>query len=266
MERQGRLRGGVRGLRRTVDAHRCVRKIYLGKAGFVSPVIEGVFFDFGGTLARYPREEIFKEILRDQEIPVSSAKLRRALCKADAYWAEKYGGSEREWSEEIALDVNRVVLRAIGIEDTEELAVLVFSDWETVSKRFDYEIFPDVEPCLVSLERMDKKLGVISNCPSADFLEQHLRHIGIRDFFQCLVASGSEGVSKPDPKIFHIASARIGLTRSSLLYVGDTLGADVQGAVKAGLRAVLLDREGTAQYDGAKISDLKQMQGFLKGL
>ena len=50
------------------------------------------------------------------------------------------------------------------------------------------------------------------------------------------------GVSKPDPRIFEIALARLGASPEESVYVGDLYGIDVRGARSAGLSAVLIDR------------------------
>jgi putative hydrolase of the HAD superfamily len=60
------------------------------------------------------------------------------------------------------------------------------------------------------------------------------------------VASGSEGVTKPDPRIFEAAVARFAADApvSAAAYVGDRLRTDAIGAAQAGLVGVWLNRSG----------------------
>ncbi len=56
-----------------------------------------------------------------------------------------------------------------------------------------------------------------------------------------IVDSTVAGVEKPDPAIFAIALAALGTAPAGTVHVGDTLHADVVGAVAAGVRPLHLD-------------------------
>ncbi len=56
-----------------------------------------------------------------------------------------------------------------------------------------------------------------------------------------VVDSGAIGIAKPDPAIFAPAVEALGKDPGELLYVGDTVHADVKGATAAGLPVVQLD-------------------------
>jgi len=57
----------------------------------------------------------------------------------------------------------------------------------------------------------------------------------------CVIDSGAVGVSKPDPRIFHIALDAIGIAASDSWYLGDMPGIDVVGARAAGLWPIVMD-------------------------
>ena len=75
----------------------------------------------------------------------------------------------------------------------------------------------------------------------------------MRDFGVCQVGEGPlpsvaaivdstlHGVAKPDPAIFDPALDALGHRRDRVLYVGDTVHADVMGATAAGMQVVQLD-------------------------
>ena len=57
----------------------------LGNESLNKPKVYGVLFDFGGTLARYngsSREEILRDILKDQGIIANKEELKRGTVKA----------------------------------------------------------------------------------------------------------------------------------------------------------------------------------------
>src|SRR5690606_32751648 len=80
--------------------------------------------------------------------------------------------------------------------------------------------------------------GTVSNGP-ADLAE-----IGISHHFQTSIAACRFGTGKPDPKIFHAACDALGVEPAETAYVGDDPFLDVEGAQRAGLRGVLMKREG----------------------
>lgn len=81
-------------------------------------------------------------------------------------------------------------------------------------------------------------LGTISNGPA------DLEAIGISHHFHTSLAAYRFGTGKPDPKIFLAACESMGVAPSEAVYVGDDPLLDVEGAQRAGLRGVWMNREG----------------------
>lgn len=99
-------------------------------------------------------------------------------------------------------------------------------------------VHPDVKPTLVALRKAGFLIGIITNgnrIPQACKMD----HCGLRPFVDLLVLAGEEGVQKPDPAIFRMAAARLGVHPSACVYVGDHPVNDLQGAQQAGLSTVL---------------------------
>src|SRR5262249_38318872 len=117
-----------------------------------------------------------------------------------------------------------------------------FSDPQT------FRVFDDVLPTLTTLRerRPQLPLGVISNWSPR--LERLLKRVGL-DFFHPIVASASIGVEKPDPRVFALAAARAGVAVTDCAHVGDHRDRDLHGARGAGMRALLLSRDGAARDD-----------------
>lgn len=116
-----------------------------------------------------------------------------------------------------------------------EEAMAVFT-----TARNQVTLFDDVLVCLPRLaERIT--LGSLTN-GAAD-----LRQIGLDHHFAVSLAAHEIGRAKPDPAVFHAACEALVLPPSQVAYVGDDLRLDVEGAQKAGLRGIWLNRHGAAK-------------------
>ena len=101
-------------------------------------------------------------------------------------------------------------------------------------------LFDDVAVCLPRLaERIT--LGSLTN-GAAD-----LRQIGLDHHFRVSLAAHEIGRAKPDPAVFHAACEALALPPSQVAYVGDDLRFDVEGAQKAGLTGLWMNRHGAAK-------------------
>jgi putative hydrolase of the HAD superfamily len=98
-------------------------------------------------------------------------------------------------------------------------------------------LYDDVLPALGQL-RARFRLFAISN-GNAD-----LAAIGLGHFFESALAAREAGVLKPDPRIFALLLERAGLAAAQVVHVGDDAVADVEGARRAGVAAVWLNRRG----------------------
>jgi HAD superfamily hydrolase (TIGR01549 family) len=102
----------------------------------------------------------------------------------------------------------------------------------------DPPLFDDVLPTLDAL-RGRVALALMTNNPfGADVLLRHGLHA---DVFDAVVVADPL-VRKPNPLAFAPILATLDLEPDEVAYVGDTVIADVEGSLAAGLRAVWLDR------------------------
>lgn len=96
-------------------------------------------------------------------------------------------------------------------------------------------LFDDVLTCLPRLAGKIT-LGSLTN-GAAD-----LQQIGLSQHFAVSLAAHQIGRAKPDPVVFHSACEALGLPGSQVAYVGDDLRLDVEGAQKAGLAGIWINR------------------------
>jgi putative hydrolase of the HAD superfamily len=84
---------------------------------------------------------------------------------------------------------------------------------------------------------------------------------GIGKYFTHVIISEIAGVNKPDPGIFQFAIDAAGTTKHESLMIGDSLEADVLGALNFGMDAIFFNPLNTPKPDEVKIqiSDLKEL-------
>ena len=107
-----------------------------------------------------------------------------------------------------------------------------------------FRAFPDVAPALQALRAGGARLVVVSNWDAS--LHERLAETGLAPLVDGAVASAELGHAKPDGAIFAHALALAGADAAHALHAGDSLDVDVEGALAAGLRAVLVARDGAA--------------------
>ena len=79
-------------------------------------------------------------------------------------------------------------------------------------------------------------VGVISN--SEGRLAELAAEIGWGDRFQVIADSGALGLEKPGAAIFAWTAKALGVPMDTIVHIGDSFAADVEGAVNAGLHAI----------------------------
>jgi putative hydrolase of the HAD superfamily len=65
----------------------------------------------------------------------------------------------------------------------------------------------------------------------------------LKKYFNEVVFSYETGLLKPNPKIFSLALKKLKLKPEEAVMVGDSVRTDVNGARKAGMKAILIDRK-----------------------
>jgi putative hydrolase of the HAD superfamily len=105
-----------------------------------------------------------------------------------------------------------------------------------------FELYDDVHDVLPQLAARGLILGVISN--SHRQLEAFTAHFELDRFVSVHVSAHPGRHMKPHRSIFEAALRDAGVRADEALMIGDSLHADVGGALAAGLRAVWLRRAG----------------------
>jgi putative hydrolase of the HAD superfamily len=108
-----------------------------------------------------------------------------------------------------------------------------------------FAAYPDAAPALRRLRAGGARLVVVSNWDVS--LHERLAETGLAPLVDGAISSAEAGSAKPDAGIFARALALAGVGAAEAWHAGDSPDADVAGARAAGIAAVLVDRDGSAQ-------------------
>jgi putative hydrolase of the HAD superfamily len=200
-----------------------------------------VLLDALGTLVHFePPAPLLRAELRERlGLEVSEATAAAAMKAEIAYYrAHLHEGRDPASLADLrrrAAEAMRPVLRTEGDLTGPLLAALRF------------RAYPDAAPALRELRARGLALVVVSNWDHS--LHERLEETGLAPLVDGAVASAELGHAKPERAIFEHALALAGADADAALHAGDSPDEDVGGALAAGLRAVLVARDGSPPHD-----------------
>ena len=233
-------------------------------------MIAAVLFDLGNTLAAYYRTSEFRPILAEAMGAVRDELTRRGLCRMSA--ASIMAAAVTENREAPDYRVTPMTDRferifQVSFADDPSLAA-------TTCERFMAPIFArgrvydDTLPTLAMLRDAGVRTAIVSNAPwgsPPELWRRELRRLGLSEVADAVVLCGDVGWRKPAPQIFHDAVSQLGCAPEECMFVGDDLGWDVEGSAAAGMRPMLIDRDGHhAGYKGERVTQLSDIFAVLE--
>ncbi|MFQ5803588.1 MAG: HAD family hydrolase [Candidatus Methylomirabilales bacterium] len=225
--------------------------------------VKAVFFDAGNTILRLDYALIV-DALKRQGFLVDQEEVWRAECRArvklDPFLAEI---TVRE-SPEVFSRYVRYMCEEMGLlwGKKAERLLRELREINGHSNLWRGGAVTGAREVLEDLKGNGYLLGVISN--SDGRLETLLNEVGLAEHLSVIVDSRVVGFEKPDPRIFHWALERTGVTPDEAVYVGDFYSLDVVGARRVGLDAILLDPlDAWPLLDCVKAKDLFEVRSLL---
>jgi putative hydrolase of the HAD superfamily len=218
-----------------------------------------VLFDLGGTLIETESPPtVFKRILTEcgHEIPLERlARLHASqnemmdndelALKGIDYWVK--------WNTKLLTDA--------GVKgNVETLARKIDKEW------FDYaglRTYPDTLPLLKKLKTLKIKTGIVTNGLKRDY-QAILDKLNLTDYFNVVVGVDDCKKAKPHKEIFQFALAKINVNPNEALFIGDSVKYDYQGAKNAGIKPLLISRNGKAPENIETITSLNDVLKHLK--
>jgi putative hydrolase of the HAD superfamily len=233
--------------------------------GRARPPVHAILLDAGGVMI-FPSLELLLPPLQAAGLQPSVADLERAHYRAmadcDDPGREPPGG---QWWLEYLGDFAAAC--GVPADDVKTVA----EDIAGLTQGFSWtHVGPGVPVALRVIAALGLPLGIVSN--STGEVEEALRRLNVCYAYVgnastthnahtanpaslaergvevgAVIDSAVVGVSKPDPAIFELALAALGIPavdRGTVIHVGDSLRYDVAGALAAGIRPLHLDPHG----------------------
>ena len=184
-------------------------------------------FDLDGTL--YPdyslNFRLVPFLLKDQRLLRAMGKARDRLREFGAYGEDFYETQARIMGE---------ILGEPAGEVKERTERLIYRGWEGHFKKI--RLFPHVREALDAFRKNGIKMGLLSDFPP----ETKLKNLGIFEYWDVIICSEETGRLKPDPAPFLELADRMKAHPEQILYVGNSVPYDVEGARKAGMKTALV--------------------------
>ena len=226
-----------------------------------------VFFDVDFTLI-HPRPmflgEGYRAFAARYGMDIDAAKFRQAVAGAapllDAPEDVPYA------AEIFVLYTRRIVEGMGGAGPTlDACAREMYAEWAAYQH---FELYDEVPDVLRELSAAGLRIGLISN--SHRCLASFQSHFELQGLISATVSSSDHGFMKPHPSIFAAALQLVDAQPAEAVMVGDSLKQDVEGAIRAGMRGVLLRRgdapaAGAAELGVPVIRSLRELPALLIG-
>ena len=212
---------------------------------------KAVFFDLFGTLVRNFSSRDYREVLK-QMASFLGAPLEEFL---NLWWetaGERYTGG---------LDKVQASIEKIGRKLNLSLDQALIDRVINVRMSYIKDMLtprPQAVEVISWLRSQNIKVGLISDCS----IEIPLVWNGtpLAELFDTTVFSCSVGLKKPDPRIYRLATDRLGVNPEDCLFIGDGGSRELTGAANAGLHPVMIQPWGETELPQAN-SEAREWQG-----
>jgi len=219
----------------------------MGGAASTAP-LRAVIFDWGGTLTPWHEVDVPQQwrvyartvhglAVDDPNMPLDE------LAEADSLALRIHEAEDRAWRRGRETHQSAslaAILAEAGVDpehDRHHLALAAYQRFWEPHTHTD----PQVRPLWETLQRMDIRVGVLSNTIwSRAYHREVFARDGVLDLLDADVYSSEIHVVKPHPDAFRVACDAVGVAPEHSVYVGDRLFEDIHGPHQVGMRAVLV--------------------------
>ena len=218
-----------------------------------------VLLDALGTLVRLePPAPRLRALLAREGLEVSEERAAGAFGAEIAYYLDHHlEGSTPEGLDDLRDRCAEVLSGALAVPGLSHAGAR-----RAMLGALSFRPFPDALPALRELRERGERLVIVSNWDRS--LPVWIAGTGLLSLVEGVVTSAEAGCAKPAAEIFERGLAVAGATASSAVHVGDSIDKDVEGALAAGIRPVLVERHGGVAPGGTEaIATLAELPALL---
>jgi putative hydrolase of the HAD superfamily len=204
-------------------------------------VRRAVLLDALGTLVELqPPASRLRALLAESGFEVSEERAAVGFAAEISYYLEHHlEGSDRERLDDLRDRCAAAMMEALELPGLDHATAR-----RAMLGSLEFTPYPDALEGLAELRSRGHRLVVVSNWDCS--LPHWLGSTGLLELVDGVVTSAEVGAAKPDPKVFQRALVLAGVDGAGAVHVGDSIENDVAGARAAGIRAILVRRDGDA--------------------
>lgn len=205
--------------------------------------IEHVFFDLDHTLWDFEKNSAltFQEILPAANVNISFNDFIKAYIPVNLkYW--KLYREEKVSKKE--LRYHRLKETFDALNHFEEDSIINHLAEEYINKLPNYNHLFEGTIEILEYLRNKYQLHIITN-GFEEIQALKMSKSGLTKYFKEVITSESVGVKKPNPRVFEFALKKANTISSSSLMIGDSLEADIVGAMNCNMKAIHFNSEKT---------------------
>ncbi|MGN6292219.1 MAG: YjjG family noncanonical pyrimidine nucleotidase [Chitinophagaceae bacterium] len=210
-----------------------------------------LFFDLDHTLwdfdanARVTLESLYEDLqLKERGVHDFELFYRNYLVHNDKLWERYRKGFIRQ--DELRVKRMWLALLDFKIADDELSKAMSILFLEKLPTRTI--LFPHTKEILQYLKDKSYQLHLITN-GFEKVQHSKLKYSGLDTFFEEVITSEGSNSLKPNKEIFDYALHKTGATVNNSIMLGDTLDADIQGAINAGMDQVFVNHLGITEME-----------------
>ena len=225
-------------------------------------IITDIFFDLDHTLWDFERNSAltFKKVLAENNLAIDLQAFLEVYVPANlAFW--KLYREEKITKEELRYRRLKSVFDDLEHEISDALIDKIAKEYIEHLSSYNH-LLPNAVTILDYL-KPNYKLHIITN-GFQEIQDKKLKNAGIYGYFDYIINSEMAGVKKPNPFIFEMALKKAETRPETSLMVGDSLEADIQGAIAVGFQALHFNVHNSQQHEFCEmIDDLIEIKSFL---
>lgn len=224
--------------------------------------ITDVFFDLDHTLWDFEKNSAltFEKILQESHIEVDLNDFLKVYVPANyAFW--KLYREEKISKTELRYQRLRLVFDTLGHSISDDMIDHLADEYIAHLSSYEH-LFPGTIALLDYLQP-NYRLHIITN-GFQEIQDKKLKNSKIDGYFEVVVNSELAGVKKPNPIIFELAIEMAGTQPNRSLMIGDSLEADIQGALNAGMHALHFSSDKGQTHEFCDIiTELGEIKSYL---
>jgi putative hydrolase of the HAD superfamily len=219
---------------------------------------EAVIFDLGGTLIN---QSTWEE--QDNYIRRMAETLGLPFDGFHRLWRATYEERTKGSFGSVENDIKYICQQLHISAEKSRIEVAANIPYE-ITKRMIMSLKEGAVEVILELKSQGLKTGLV--CNWSHHLPLVWKDCPLAPLIDIAVFSSSEGVMKPDQRIFLLATARLAVQPEKCLYIADGMDEELSGAIKVGMKAVMVrypdlidNNPYREEWDGTVISSLKEV-------